>query len=259
MNRKTIFQQVLVFIFFVLLWKSIIFIFKFPEFILPQPEIVFIEWYLLLKSGLLLDHTLVTLYETLAGFIIGVLLGLIPGYFIAKSKQVEQTLSPYLVALQTAPKIALAPLIVIWFGFGPLSKIVIVALIVFFPILVNTIVGIRSVDKNLLDLMKISGATRLQIFRLVELPAALPVLFAAFKTGITLAVIGAVVGEFVGANSGLGYLTIYAAGLMNTPQVFVAILQLTVLGIVLYLIIDVLEDLMIPWYKNKGEKDVVRS
>jgi len=259
MNRKTIFQQVLVFIFFVLLWKSIIFIFKFPEFILPQPETVFIEWYLLLKSGLLLDHTLVTLYETLAGFIIGVLLGLIPGYFIAKSKQVEQTLSPYLVALQTAPKIALAPLIVIWFGFGPLSKIVIVALIVFFPILVNTIVGIRSVDKNLLDLMKISGATRLQIFRLVELPAALPVLFAAFKTGITLAVIGAVVGEFVGANSGLGYLTIYAAGLMNTPQVFVAILQLTVLGIVLYLIIDVLEDLMIPWYKNKGEKDVVRS
>ncbi len=259
MNRKTIFQQVLVFIFFVLLWKSIIFIFKFPEFILPQPETVFIEWYLLLKSGLLLDHTLVTLYETLAGFIIGVLLGLIPGYFIAKSKQVEQTLSPYLVALQTAPKIALAPLIVIWFGFGPLSKIVIVALIVFFPILVNTIVGIRSVDKNLLDLMKISGATRLQIFRLVELPAALPVLFAAFKTGITLAVIGAVVGEFVGANSGLGYLTIYAAGLMNTPQVFVAILQLTVLGIVLYLIIDVLENLIIPWYKNKGEKDVVRS
>ena len=259
MNRKTIFQQVLVFIFFVLLWKSIIFIFKFPEFILPQPETVFIEWYLLLKSGLLLDHTLVTLYETLAGFIIGVLLGLIPGYFIAKSKQVEQTLSSYLVALQTAPKIALAPLIVIWFGFGPLSKIVIVALIVFFPILVNTIVGIRSVDKNLLDLMKISGATRLQIFRLVELPAALPVLFAAFKTGITLAVIGAVVGEFVGANSGLGYLTIYAAGLMNTPQVFVAILQLTVLGIVLYLIIDVLENLIIPWYKNKGEKDVVRS
>ncbi|MCK4730115.1 MAG: ABC transporter permease [Candidatus Aenigmarchaeota archaeon] len=259
MNRKIIFQQILVFILFVLLWKSVIFIFKFPEFILPQPETVFIEWYFLLKSGLLLNHTLVTLYETIAGFIIGVLLGLIPGYFIAKSKQVEQTLSPYLVALQTAPKIALAPLIVIWFGFGPLSKIVIVALIVFFPILVNTIVGIRSVDKNLLDLMKICKATRLQIFRFVELPAALPVLFAAFKTGITLAVIGAVVGEFIGANSGLGYLTIYAAGLMNTPQVFVAILQLTVLGIVLYLIIDVLESLMIPWYKNKGEKDVVRS
>jgi NitT/TauT family transport system permease protein len=107
--------------------------------------------------------------------------------------------------------------------------------------------------------MKILKASRLQIFRLVELPAALPVLFAAFKTGITLAVIGAVVGEFVGANSGLGYLTIYAAGLMNTPQVFVAILQLTVLGIILYLIIDFLENLIIPWYKNKGEKDVVRS
>ncbi len=259
MNKKTIFLQVLVFILFIFLWKFVIFIFKFPEFILPSPESVFIEWYLLLKSGSLLNHTLTTLYEILAGFGIGILLGLIPGYFVAKSKQVEQTLSPYLVALQTAPKIALAPLIVIWFGFGLLSKIVIVALIVFFPILVNTIVGIKSVDKNLLDLMKISKATKLQIFRLIELPSSLPVLFAAFKTGITLAVIGAVVGEFVGANSGLGYLTIYAAGLMDTPQVFVAILQLTVLGIILYLIIDFLENIIIPWYKNKGEKDVVRS
>ncbi len=223
-NKKIIFYQIFVFILFILLWKFVIFIFNFSDFILPQPEVVFIKWYELIKDGLLLKHTWVTLYETLAGFLFGVLLGIIPAYFIAKSKKIEQTISPYLIALQTAPKIALAPLIVIWFGFGELSKIVIVALIVFFPILVNAIVGIKSVDKNLLDLMKILKASRWQVFSEVELPSSLPVLFASFKTGITLAVIGAVVGEFVGANSGLGYLIIYAAGLMDTPQVFVAIL-----------------------------------
>ena len=135
--------------------------------------------------------------------------------------------------------------------FGVLSKIVIVALIVFFPILVNTIVGIRSIDKNLIDMMKILKASKLQIFTKVELPSSLPVLFAGFKTGITLAVIGAVVGEFVGANAGLGYLTIYAAGLMDTPKVFTSILQLTLLGIFFYLIVDFIESITIPWHKEK--------
>ena len=258
MDRKIISLQVLVFVAFIFLWKFIIFVFEFPEFILPQPETIFIEWCSMLKSGLLLEHTMVTLSETIIGFVIGVFLGIIPGYFVAKSKQIDQILSPYLVALQTAPKIALAPLIVMWFGFGISSKIIIVALIVFFPILVNTIVGIRSVDKNLLDLMKILKASKLQILRLVELPASMPVLFAAFKTGITLAVIGAVVGEFIGSNKGLGYLTIYASGLMDTPQVFVAIFQLTIIGILLYLLIDFIEGKTIPWYR-KGEEDVVKT
>ena len=251
MRKKLFALQVSVFLLFIALWKLVIIIFKFPEFILPSPEAVFLEWILELKDGMLLKHTWVTLYETLTGFAIGALLGLIPGYFVAKSRTAEQTLSPYLVAAQTAPKIALAPLIVIWFGFGALSKIVIVALIVFFPILVNTIVGIRSIDKNLIDLMKILKASRLQVFTKVELPSSLPVLFAGFKTGITLAVIGAVVGEFVGANAGLGYLTIYAAGLMDTPKVFAAILQLTLLGILLYLAIDFIESIAIPWHREK--------
>ncbi|RLG13859.1 MAG: ABC transporter permease [Candidatus Nanohalarchaeota archaeon] len=258
MNKKIISLQIFVFVGFIFLWKFVIFVFNFPEFILPQPETVFIQWYLLLKSGLLLKHTMVTLSETLIGFTIGIFLGIVPGYFVAKSSKIDQTLSPYLVALQTAPKIALAPLIVMWFGFGILSKIIIVALIVFFPILVNIIVGIRSVDKNLLDLMKILNASKLQVLRLVELPASMPVLFAAFKTGITLAVIGAVVGEFIGANEGLGYLTIYAAGLMDTPQVFVAIFQLTIIGILLYLLIDYIEGKIIPWYRE-GEVDVVKN
>ena len=258
MNKKIFFIQFLVFIVFIFLWKAIIFIFQLPVFILPSPEIIFIEWCALIKSGLLMKHTIVTLSETFLGFTIGALFGIIPGYFIAHSREIDMTLSPYIVALQTAPKITLAPLIIMWFGFGISSKIIIAALIVFFPILLNTIVGIRSIDKNILDLMKIFKASRIQILRHIELPASLPVLFAAFKTGITLAVIGSVVGEFIGANSGLGYLTIYAAGLMNTPQVFAAILQLTLLGIILYLIIDFLETIIIPWYKN-GDEDVIRT
>ena len=159
------------------------------------------------------------------------------------------TVKEYIVAAQTAPKIALAPLIVIWLGFGLSSKFFLVALIVFFPIFVNMITGVRSVDRNLLELMKSTGASRFDIFKKIEMPSALPMLFAGFKTGITLAVIGAVVGEFVGANAGLGYLTIYASGLMDTSQVFVAIFQLTLLGIVLYALVSFIEKKMMPWHE----------
>ncbi len=160
-------------------------------------------------------------------------------------------LSPYIVAAQTAPKIALAPLIVIWLGFRIASKFFLVALIVFFPIFVNMITGVRSVDRNLLELMRSTGASKFDIFWKIEIPGSLPMLFAGYKTGITLAVIGAVVGEFVGANAGLGYLTIYAAGLMDTTQVFVAIIQLTLLGISLYALISFIEKKLMPWYERR--------
>ncbi|MHC1582603.1 MAG: ABC transporter permease [Candidatus Syntropharchaeia archaeon] len=187
---------------------------------------MFFEYISLIKNGLLLKHTYVTLYETITGFLAGAAIGMLLGYPLAKSRRLEQILSPYIVAAQTAPKIALAPLIVIWLGFGLASKFFLVALIVFFPIFVNMITGIRSVDRNLLELMKSTGARKFDIFKKIEIPSSLPMLFAGFKTGITLAVIGTVVGEFVGANAGLGYLTIYAAGLMDTPQVFLPFFSL---------------------------------
>ena len=247
-NLKTLFRQVLVFVIFILLWKFVIYIFGFQEFILPSPESILKEYISLAKSGLLLKHTLITLNETLLGFFIGSIIGIFLGYIIAKSKTLEQVLSPYVVAIQTVPVIALAPLIVIWFGFGIESKVVICALIVFFPILVNTIVGVKAIDKNLSRLFKILGAGRFQTLLKLEIPSILPILFAGFKIGITLAVIGAVVGEFVGANAGLGYLTIYASGLMDTPTVFAALIQLALLGITLYAIICLLERLLIPWH-----------
>ena len=247
-NPKILFQQISVFIIFILLWKFVIYFFKFQEFILPAPERIFREYISLFENGLLLKHTLITLNETLFGFLIGSLIGIFLGYIIAKSKTLEQVLSPYVVAIQTVPIIALAPLIVIWFGFGIESKVIICALIVFFPILVNTIAGVKSVDKNLLRLFEILGATKKQTFLILEIPSILPILFAGFKIGITLAVIGAVVGEFVGANAGLGYLTIYASGLMDTPMVFAALIQLALLGILLYAIICLAERLLIPWH-----------
>ncbi|MCK4735300.1 MAG: ABC transporter permease, partial [Methanophagales archaeon] len=246
-------MYIMVFILTIGIWKGLTSLFHIPSFLLPPPEDVFFEYVSLLMNGLLLKHTYVTLIETLTGFLAGAAIGMCLGYPLAKSRKLERILSPYIVAAQTAPKIALAPLIVIWLGFGLSSKFFLVALIVFFPIFVNMITGMRSVDRNLLELMKSTGASKFDIFKKIEMPSSLPMLFAGFKTGITLAVIGAVVGEFVGANAGLGYLTIYAAGLMDTSQVFVAILQLTLLGIVLYALVSLIGKKLMPWYEAEKE------
>jgi len=242
-------MYIVVFLLAIGIWKGLTSLFHIPSFLLPPPEDVFFEYISLLMNGLLLKHTYVTLCETITGFLAGAAIGMLLGYPLAKSRKLERILSPYIVAAQTAPKIALAPLIVIWLGFGLSSKFFLVALIVFFPIFVNMITGMRSVDMNLLELMKSTGASKFDIFKKIEMPSSLPMLFAGFKTGITLAVIGAVVGEFVGANAGLGYLTIYAAGLMDTTQVFVAILQLTVLGIVLYALVSFIGKKLMPWHE----------
>ena len=243
----------LVFALFIGLWEFFIYLFDIPTFLVPAPEEVFAEYLRLLTSGTLMKHTIVTLKETLLGFAAGSILGIGIGYLLAKSRKVERIFSPYVVAAQTAPKIAIAPLIVIWFGFGITSKIILVMLIVFFPILINTMLGIKSVDENQIELFKSTHASKLQMFTKLELPSALPVIFAGFKTGITLAVIGAVVGEFVGANAGLGYLTIYASGLMDTSQVFAAIIQLTLLGVVLYALISVIGARLMPWRAEEEE------
>ena len=240
-----------VFVGILLIWESIILIWNVPKYLLPSPVDVFITYITMTLSGTLPYHTYITLTETLIGFVIGVSIGIALGYPLGKSKLLEKIFTPYIVAAESAPKISLAPLVVIWLGFGILSKVFLAGFIVFFPIFINMITGIHSVDKNLLELMKSNGAGAFDIFKKIEMPSSFPILFAGFKTGITLAVIGAVVGEFVGASAGLGYLTIYAAGLMNTPVVFTAILQLTLMGIVLFLVISYLERKIIPWYNKK--------
>jgi NitT/TauT family transport system permease protein len=232
---------------FLLLWQGLVTFGRYPGFILPAPGQVWARFVELLRSGSLLWHAWITLREVLAGLGLGLGVASILGYALARSDKLEKVLSPYIVASQAIPIVALAPLLVIWFGFGGLSKILVCALVVFFPILVNTIVGLRSVDPNLRDLMRSYRASRWQVFRWLELPAALPVLLGGLKVGVTLSVIGAVVGEFVGADRGLGFLTNMGQGLMDTPLVFVAIFSLVTIALVLYGVVSLLENWLLSW------------
>lgn len=233
-------------------WEVLVTSFKVSEFLLPKPSAIFQD-YLSLSTNRLLFHTVVTLVETLSGFLIGVVIGTVLGYLMAKSKVLDNLFSPLVISLQTTPKLALAPLFLIWFGFGLLSKTLITALVVFFPIFINTTLAIKSVNSNLKDLLILTGANKWQILWKLELPSSLPLIFAGLKSGITLAVVGAVVGEFIGAKAGLGYLIIYSTGHLDTATVFVAIFQLAVLGLVLYEIVSQVGAKITRWHESGKE------
>lgn len=218
-----------------------------PAFILPGPGDVARRFLRVLADGSLVRHTAATLTEVLLGLAIGILVATVLGYLVAKSRSLERILSPYIVASQSIPIVAIAPLLVIWFGPGRLSKVVVAALIVFFPVLVNTVVGVRSVPEQLYDLMRSLRASRWQTFRKLELPAALPVLLGGLKVGATLSVIGAVVGEFVGADEGLGFLINLGRGMYDTPLVFVAIFTLVAMALALYGTVNGLEKWLLSW------------
>jgi len=234
-------------IFALLLWESASRWSGLPAFILPSPAAVFHRSLRAIQDGTLFRHTLATLIEVLGGLTLGMISAIILGYGLAKSRTVERFLSPYIVASQSIPIVAIAPLLVIWFGPGRLSKIMISALIVFFPILINTIVGIRSVPDDLRDLMRSLRATRWQIFRQLEVPAAMPVLLGGLKVGATLSVIGAVVGELVGANEGLGFLINIGRGVYDTTLVYVAVFALIALAMSLFSLVVLLERYLLAW------------
>jgi NitT/TauT family transport system permease protein len=196
-------------------------------------------------SGQLAFHTAVTLGEVLAGLGLGLVLASGLGYVIAKSPALERVLTPYIVASQSVPIVAIAPLLVIWFGSGLRSKVLICALIVFFPILINSVLGLRSVEPDLRDLLRSLKASRWQTFTKLELPAALPILLGGLKVGATLSVIGAVVGEFVGADRGLGFLINFAKGQYDTALVFVAVIALVLIALGLYGVVTVLERVLL--------------
>ena len=224
---------------------------NFPPFILPSPARVWQRFLLALSDGTLLRNSATTLAEVMLGLLIGVCLAMIFGYLLAKSRLLERLLSPYLVASQAIPIVAIAPLLVIWFGPGMFSKVLICALIVFFPVLVNTVVGLRAVPDNLRDLMCSMRATRLQMLRYLEIPAALPVFLGGLRIGATLSVIGAVVGEFVGADRGLGFLINVGRGQYDTALVFVAVFALVNLALGLYGIVVLLEKRLLRWQNQK--------
>lgn len=223
------------------LWELIVYLGDYPSFFLPTPRLVLARGVEAVRDGSLLMHTWVTLREVFAGLFAGLSVAVLLGYLLAKSPLIERLVAPYLAASQAIPIVALAPLLVIWFGPGSLSKVLVCALTLFFPVLINTIIGIRNVDRELVELMRSLQASRWQSFVYLELPASLPVLLGGLKIGVTLSVIGAVVSEFVSADRGLGFLVNLARGLFDTPLMFVALFTLMAIALTLYLIVSMLE------------------
>ncbi len=230
-------------------WEALVYFGEYPTFILPSPRLVAQRFVEVAVSGTLLRHFWVTLVEVLGGLALGIGFATILGYILAKMVAVERALSPYLVASQAIPIVAVAPLLIIWFGNGLFSKVLISALIVFFPVLINTIAGIRGVSSNLYDLMRSVGATPWQVFTKLELPAALPTLLTGLKVGATLSVIGAVVGEFAGSDAGLGFMIILADGQYDTAWVFVGVLTLVFMALAIYGTVALIERRVLHWQK----------
>jgi NitT/TauT family transport system permease protein len=212
-----------------------------PEFVLPHFRKVCAEAVRIWGSERLLWHAGITAAEVVIGFILGSVLGALIGYALGMSPRIEAVLSPYLLALQIAPKVAFAPLFVMWMGYTMYPKILVAVLIVFFPVLINVLSAMRAMDADMINLARSFSATRWQVFLNVEYPTTMPALFSGLRIASTLAVIGVVVGELVGGNMGLGYLLVFFEGQGNTAAVFVVIGALTVIGIVAYYAVVIAE------------------
>jgi NitT/TauT family transport system permease protein len=240
----------LVFFGVVALWEVSVRVGRIPDFLLPTPSAIARALVRGLGTGLYLEHAWVTFSEALLGFLIAAGAGIILGTVVAQFRLMERTIYPYLVAFQTLPKIAIAPLLIVWFGFGLASKIVIAALVAFFPILVNVIVGLKTVDAPKLDLLRALNASRWQTFRYVTFPNALPFVFAGLDIAIVFSVLGAIVGEFVGAQRGLGNLILEYHTSLDIAGMFAVLLLLAALGVTLHLIIQAIQRRVIFWAQS---------
>ncbi len=230
-----------------LLWHLLAKLLGLPAFILPSPILVWQRFQQSLADGQLIRHTTTTLMEVLAGLSLGGITATILGYLISKSPALEKLISPYLVASQSIPIVAIAPLLIIWFGPGIFSKVLICSLTVFFPVLINTVVGLREVPEDLRELMRSLRANPKQTFVKLEVPAAMPIFLGGLRVGATLSVIGAVVGELVGADRGLGFLINVGRGQYDTALVFVAVITLMVMAISLYGLVLLIETRLLSW------------
>ncbi len=225
-------------------WEVVAALPSVPDFILPSPTAILQR--VARDPGRLVFHSLVTLQEVVLGFLLAVLAGVPLGVLIVSSRFLERLLYPLLVALQAIPKVALAPILVIWFGFGPTSKVTLAFVTATFPIVINTVVGMAQTPPEMIHLMRSLGASGLQIFTKVRLIAAAPHVFGGFKIGITLAMVGAVVGEFIASNSGLGYFLLVANNAFDAPLLFGIVIVLSLLSVALFYLIELLEMLVLP-------------
>ena len=226
-------------------WYAVTSWFGVPGWLLPSPQAVMAAAYE--HRALLPKHTTVTLVETLLGLAVSLVVGVPLAIVIVWSPFLRRTVYPLLLGLQSVPKVALAPLFLIWVGYGMPSKVLIAASIAFFPIVVDTVTGLAIVERDLLDMVKVLRASTLQTFLKIRIPSAMPYFFSGTKVAVTLAVIGAVVGEFVGSDEGLGYLILVSGSQLNTAMVFVSLVLLSVMGAVLFEMVEALQRIACPW------------
>ncbi|MCR1783746.1 ABC transporter permease [Nocardioides carbamazepini] len=236
-----------VFVVVMLAWEFGVKLFGVKEFVLPPPSRILEQLRVQLESDLFWRHVWVTTEEAMIGFVIGVLAAMVLGTAISQLSLVEKTLMPYIVAFQTVPKVALAPLFVVWFGFGLTSKIVMAAVISFFPMLINVIEGLRSADADRIQMLKVFGAGRWQVFRKVQMPSAMPFIFAGIDIGIVFSILGAVVGEFIGAQEGLGYLLLQTNYNFDIPGMFAVLVVLSVMGLVAHAVVRLIQRRVTFW------------
>ena len=241
---------------FLCVWQLAVWFFAIPAIVIPAPTSVLAALWDGILSGELLTHFWVTFAEVLMGFAGGAVFGLACGIMIGLFPLLERLIYPYIVAFQTIPKVAIAPIIVIWFGYGISSKVVITATIAFFPVLANTIVGLRSAPRDQVELMVAHTASRWQIFRMVRWPQALPYIFVGLDVAIVLSVIGAIVGEFVGAQAGLGYLILQRDFNLDMAGVFAILVVLSAMGFGLHSLIMALQRRIVFWVDHHGDRIV---
>ncbi len=233
----------------IVLWDVTVRIFKIPPYLIPKPYDVILTFWT--DGRELLRQAVPTTIATVSGFLLSALFGIPAAMLIASSRTVESYVYPLLVFSQSIPKVAIAPLFVVWFGFGIMPKIISAFLLGFFPVVVSGVQGFKSLDPDMRDLARSMRASRWQSFYMVSLPNAMPAIFAGLKVSVTLAVVGAVVGEFVGANSGIGFVLQRSIGNFELPTMFAALVVLAMIGIILFWIIDLIEKLVVPWHASQ--------
>ncbi len=231
---------------FLAIWQAAVAIFKAPAYLLPAPTEIFRTFFDELPR--LLHHGWFTTYEMLLGYGLAVIIAIPLAIAITSSQRFDRFVMPTMLFFQVVPKVAIAPLFLVWFGVGTTPKVLIAFLISFFPIVIDAAVGLRSMSSEMNDLARSMGASRMQVFAQFRLPTSLPYLFSGLKVAATLAVAGAVVGEFVGADRGLGYLLMVTGTNLETAMVFATLVALTIIGLVFFYAVEFLEQLLIPWH-----------
>lgn len=241
-----------IFALLLLLWEGATYWLKVPVFVLPSPSIIGAK--IVAERALLLTHGWASLQEILLGFGMAVGIGIPLAVAIVYSRIFERVAFPFMVSLQTIPKVALAPILVMWLGYGIMPKVMVAFLIAFFPIVINAVIGMRSAEKEMIYLVQSMGAGHIKTFLKIRLPKALPSIFGGLKVGMGQAVVGAIVGEFIAAEKGLGYLQLIAQVRLDTPLLFAAVVVLSLMGVLLFNIVVLVERIALPWHRQVTEQ-----